>query len=674
MGIFHKILIANRGEIAVRIIKTASRLGIKTVAVFSGEDRDALHVRMADEAYGLAGDHLSETYLNFRNILRIARNSGSAAIHPGYGFLSENPDFAEACKKNRITFIGPSAEAIRLMGNKIAARDFVRKTGVPVLDVITGNRSSLIEQGHQIEYPVLVKAAGGGGGKGMRILYDPAKLETTVQSTAREAKSYFDNDEVYLEKYIENPRHIEVQILGDQQGKVIHLFERECSIQRRYQKIIEETPAVGIPETVRERIRKDAVSIAEGMNYSNAGTIEFLVDEKWNFYFLEMNTRLQVEHPVTEMTTGIDLVEEQIRISSGEMLRWKQEDIKQNGHAMECRIYAEDPENRFLPSPGGITYYREPGLDKVRVDSGMDRAGPIYSNYDPLIGKLVAWGTDRKDTMDRMQNALSAYIIHGLKQNIPFLQSLIQHPLFIRNKISTGFCEKNLNELLENLKQAKYKKDIRMPLIFFLTHQLNNEKNVIRNADNVWEEIGYWRHWMNLVVKMGSKEINIFLLRKEKDRFRLRLADDPQAMNIRILSIRDQYIELEVRDRRWHAYVSHGKNGAGWVSFEGQIFEFCRPDRLPEDHIVVEDVGETKTFRGNIISPMPGKIVKIHVHKKSKIKKGDVLLVVESMKMENNLTAPIDGIVKHVHVTQGQLIDSTEVLMELIPLKEEEKV
>ncbi len=401
-----KILIANRGEIAVRIIRTARKMGITTVAVYAKADHNSLHVQEADEARCIGEVELSETYLNIAKIIAVAKETGCNAIHPGYGFLAENPLFVDACDTAGIIFIGPRADVMRVMGNKIEARAFVKKAGVPVTEGLTGKRETLLKAKSKIGFPVLLKAAAGGGGNGMQIDHEEKELEEALESTSRQALAYFGDDTIYLEKYLDEPRHIEFQILGDDNGNVIHLFERECSIQRRYQKIIEESPSPTLTPELREKMGAAAVRIGKKIGYTNAGTIEFLVDKELNFYFLEMNTRIQVEHPVTEMVTGADLVEEQIRIAEGHSLRLRQETLRQTGHAIECRIYAEDPEHDFRPSPGKMTLYREPVMDHIRIDKGITSDTEITSSYDPMICKLVSWGNDREEARRRMTEAL----------------------------------------------------------------------------------------------------------------------------------------------------------------------------------------------------------------------------------------------------------------------------
>ncbi|MCJ7563677.1 MAG: acetyl-CoA carboxylase biotin carboxylase subunit [Candidatus Aminicenantes bacterium] len=443
-----KILIANRGEIAVRVQRTCRDLGIASVAVFSEPDRHALHVRHADEAYPLPGSAPGETYLNQEKIFDIARRSGANAVHPGYGFLSENPGFARACGERGLVFIGPPPEAIELMGEKTRARARMSQAGVLVVPGTPplATASDARAEARKIGYPVLIKAAAGGGGKGMRRVERPKELGPAFEACRREALSAFGDDRVYLEKYLPEPHHVEFQILADTYGRTLHLFERDCSIQRRHQKIIEETPSPLMTEDLRARMGETAVRAAKACGYTNAGTIEFLVDADRNFYFLEMNTRLQVEHPITEMVTGVDIVERQIRIAEG--ARLEDDVLSMRGTAMECRIYAEDPWNHFLPSPGVIKKLSSPGGPGVRDDTGVYAGYAIPVEYDPLISKLIVWGETRRQTLARMSRALEEYQLIGVRTNILYLRRIIQHPEFAKGVYDTHFIVKHEDELL----------------------------------------------------------------------------------------------------------------------------------------------------------------------------------------------------------------------------------
>ncbi len=456
-----KILIANRGEIAVRVIRSCREMGISTVAVYSDADRTALHVRYSDEAYYLGPSPSNQSYLLIDKVLDVARRSGADAIHPGYGFLSENADFAEKIARAGLIFIGPQAGAIRTMGDKITARKTMINAGVPV---VPGTKEKIVDDkqigkiGKEVGFPIMVKASAGGGGKGMRLVHKPEDLVAAVKGAQSEARASFGDDSVYIEKYIESPHHIEFQILADKHGNAIHLCERECSVQRRHQKVVEETPSPLITEKIRKEMGKAAVAAAQAVNYEGAGTIEFLVDNDLNYYFLEMNTRLQVEHPVTEMVTGVDLVKEQILVASGERLSYKQEDIKQNGHSIECRIYAEDPGNNFMPSPGLINRIIEPQGVGVRNDGYVYAGFEIPLFYDPMISKLVTWGKDRNEAISRMKRALGEYIISGIRTSIQFLHRIMETPAFVNGKYNTHFIADNEEFLFEPCMYGAQKK------------------------------------------------------------------------------------------------------------------------------------------------------------------------------------------------------------------------
>ena len=444
---FKKILIANRGEIAVRVIRACRELGITSVAVYSDADRAALHVRKADEAYHIGPAAASESYLKTSGILDAAKRSGADAIHPGYGFLSENAKFAQACVDAGVKFIGPTAASMEMMGSKTRARQHMQVAGVPFVPGTAQGLDSH-EQAQQIAaqigYPVMLKAAAGGGGKGMRLVHRSEDLRSALEAARSEAQRAFGDGEVYLEKAILNPRHIEVQVLADEHGNTVHLGERECSIQRRHQKVVEESPSPFVDSQIRQRMGEVAVRVAQAAGYTNAGTVEFLVDQNKNFYFLEMNTRLQVEHPVTELTTGLDLVHLQIRIASGEKLPFTQKDIQIRGHAIECRIYAEDPDNGYFPSPGKITLLLAPSGPGIRRDSGMYEGWTVPMEYDPLLAKLVGYGSDRQQAISRLQRALNEYFVGGIKTNISLFRRIFNDADFRAGKLDTGFLDRLL--------------------------------------------------------------------------------------------------------------------------------------------------------------------------------------------------------------------------------------
>ncbi|AFQ43046.1 acetyl-CoA carboxylase biotin carboxylase subunit [Desulfosporosinus meridiei] len=444
---FKKILIANRGEIALRIIRACRELDIETVAVFSEGDREALHVKAADEAVCIGPVASAKSYLNIPNIISAAELTGVDAIHPGYGFLSENARFSEICESCNITFIGPSPKVIETMGDKATARKTMIEGGVPVVpgskDIITDEKTAGIVA-EEIGYPVLIKASAGGGGKGMRVAQNAKELSKSIKAAQNEAQASFGNAEVYLEKYVEEPRHIEIQVLGDNYGNVIHLGERDCSLQRRHQKLLEESPSSAISPELRERMGAVAVQAAKSANYSNAGTIEFLLDRHGNFYFIEMNTRIQVEHPVTEMVTGLDLVKEQIRLAAGEPLGYTQADIQMRGWAIECRINAENPDKNFMPSPGPITIYHAPGGPGVRVDSAVYQGYAVSPYYDSMVGKLIVWGATRQEAIARMKRALEEFVIEGIHTTIPFHLKVLDNAFYQRGEVYTNFIQRRI--------------------------------------------------------------------------------------------------------------------------------------------------------------------------------------------------------------------------------------
>lgn len=448
---FNRILVANRGEVAVRVIRACREMGIHVVAVYSKADRDSFHVRLANDAICIGNARSSDSYLNIPSIISAAEIADVEAIHPGWGFLSENPHFSEICESCQIKFIGPNPESVRLMGDKSLARETIRKAGIPLIPGSRGviqNQEDALRTAKRIGYPVIIKAKAGGGGKGMKVAHNDGKLVSAYLTAKAEAEAAFGDPDVYIEKYIENPRHIEFQILADQYGHILHLGERDCSIQRRHQKLLEESPSPIMSKKLRRKMGEMAVRAAKAVNYVNAGTIEFLVDDKENFYFMEMNTRLQVEHPVTEMVTGIDLVKEQIRIAAGEQLKWSQDDIKSRGAAIECRINAEDPDNDFLPSPGKIEQLVFPGGPGVRVDSHIYRGYDVTPFYDSMIAKIIVWGNGRTEAVNILRRALHETEIGPIKTTIGLHKRIVQSQAFQRGKVSTRFIE----ELIEREK------------------------------------------------------------------------------------------------------------------------------------------------------------------------------------------------------------------------------
>ena len=491
---FSKILIANRGEIAVRVMRACREMGIRTVAVYSDVDRKSLHVRYADQAFHIGPAPSPDSYLRIDRLLDAAKRSGAEAIHPGYGFLAENPEFARACADAGLVFIGPPVAAMELMGSKTTARQAVIQAGLPVVPGAGRNLESF-EEAHRVAegigYPVMLKASAGGGGKGLRLVPSPAELESAYNTARSEAQNAFGDPSLYLEKYLDRPRHIEIQILGDQYGRLIHLCERECSLQRRHQKLLEECPSPIVQEELRQRMGETAVRIGKLAGYWNAGTVEFLLDQSGNFYFLEMNTRLQVEHPVTELVMGIDLVKEQIQIGAGEKLAWRQEDVRMRGAAIECRIYAEDPTNNFFPSPGYISRLQVPAGPGVRRDSGVYEGWTVPLEYDPLLSKVAVWGTGRAEAIARMRRALGEYEIFGIKTNIPFFRRLLEHPEFVAGHLDTGLIDRALAAgLMEEAPPSP--EEERVAVLAAALHMGGGEgkKTPASTCDSTWKNAG----------------------------------------------------------------------------------------------------------------------------------------------------------------------------------------
>lgn len=499
-----KVLVANRGEIAIRVMRSCREMDIRTVAVFSDADRSSMHVRYADEAYHIGPSPSAESYLVIDKIIKVAKQSGADAIHPGYGFLSENAEFSDRCKTEGIVFIGPDSHAINTMGDKITARKNMIAAGVPV---VPGTTEPIIDENEAIKtinkmgLPVMIKASAGGGGKGMRLVKKESEILSSIRAARSEALNSFNNDAVYIEKYIDSPHHIEFQILADNHGNAVHLFERECSVQRRHQKVVEETPSPIMTAKVRAEMGKHAVAAAQAVNYSGAGTIEFITDNDLNYYFLEMNTRLQVEHPITERVVGVDLVKQQIHIANNEVLKLKQEDLQQNGHAIECRIYAEDAENNFMPSPGVIKHMSEPLGLGIRHDGYVYEGFEIPVFYDPMISKLIAWAETREEAIERMRRALYNYKITGIKTSMKFLERIMETPDFVKGQYNTHFVEDNFDFLMTQPEYEGDNEDVAIITAFInYTDRLDKmqpepiKKNMAKN----WKDFGRKRSILRL--------------------------------------------------------------------------------------------------------------------------------------------------------------------------------
>ena len=656
----NKVLIANRGEIAVRIIKTLRRLHIGSVAVFADNDANALHRRLADEAYPLGSGVLKDTYLNIQKIIDAALDAGVDAVHPGYGFLSENPELAEACASNNLIFIGPDPQSMRLMGNKIEARKIAMSYGIPITFGMMGSHDEILQMADTLPYPVLIKAAAGGGGKGMHIVWEKENLKPEMERASREAEKYFGDGTVFVEQYIENPRHIEVQILADHFGHVIHLHERECTIQRRYQKIVEESPSPTLTEEKRQQLCDTAVRLCKAIGYRNAGTVEFLVDKDLNFYFLEINTRIQVEHPVTEMRTGIDIVEEQIRIARGKEMGWTQEAIQPQGHAIELRIYAENPENGFLPTPGKVTAYHEPQIRGTRVDSSIDGPCSISEVYDPMIAKLICHAKDRQAAIETAQNALKQFIIQGLTTNKAYLWEVIKNPDFDENKIDTGFCSSHQDVLLKALNDSRDHLNVNDIAASFLVFDCC-KRQFEHHTDNVWEEIGYWRYHMQLMVDVEGVKVPVCITDAEAGKIRGSMGDVP--FKVEFIQYENNQLKIMLNGRTETVYCSVNDEHKTIVNFHGLNFTCYRTDQLNDtlDYACKETVND----KSRLVSPMPGKVVKINVKEGDEVNEGMIMMVVEAMKMENNIVAAGKAKVKRIFVEEGQMVDNKLQLIEL---------
>lgn len=669
-----KVLIANRGEIALRIIRTARSLGYTIVSVYSEQDKDAAHVKESDEAIYLSGDILSETYLNIDAIIKAAKDTGADAIHPGYGFLSENPLFAKACETAGIIFVGPSSESISAMGNKIAAREIARKHGVPIAPGLTGSPEELLERYKEVGFPLLIKAAAGGGGKGMRIVRSEDEMASALRSTSSEAANYFGDGTVYIERFFDGPRHIEVQVLGDKFGKMIHLFERECSMQRRHQKIIEEAPSPTLTSEVREKMCSAAITLASSIGYYCAGTIEFLVDNDLNFYFLEMNTRIQVEHPVTEFITGVDIVKEQFMIAQDNPLSLEQNELTINGHSIEVRVYAEDPLNNFMPSPGQILKYNSPstksttGSSSLRIDdSKFHDHSVVFSNFDPMISKVIAHGKDRTEAIAHLTDFLPDYSVFGIKTNLSFLQVLLKHPDFISNKIHTRYIDNNLPQLISFFNESKSKIDPLIPLTGALVYSLKKNQSKDTLPSDIWSQIGYWRLYRTVSASLDDKFYTVIIEKHDGDSiiYKYPSQSDPKSFIKGAISKKgDHNFLLSLNDVLSELYIIDSDREV-LVKYLGHDFVFKRTDIAPDDSQTMKPVRIENANNGDMISPMPGRVLSVKVTQGLKVNKGDLLIVIEAMKMENNILAPYDGTVDKILVKEGASVDTSSHLVHL---------
>jgi len=671
---FKKILIANRGEIACRVIKTARRMGIKTVAVYSEADRNAVHVEMADEAVLIGPAPAAQSYLIAEKIIEAAKKTGAEAIHPGYGFLSENAGFAEALKEAGIAFIGPNIEAIKAMGDKIESKKAAAQARVSTVPGYLGvieSPEQAISIANDIGYPVMIKASAGGGGKGMRIARSSDEVREGFLTSTAEAKSSFGDDRVFIEKFVENPRHIEIQVLGDKHGNVVYVFERECSIQRRNQKVIEEAPSPFLDEATRKAMGEQAVALSKAVNYESAGTVEFIVDPKKNFYFLEMNTRLQVEHPVTEMITGLDLVEQMIRVAYGEKLQFKQEDLKINGWAVESRVYAEDPFRKFLPSIGRLVKYRPPVEGPrlngtiVRNDTGTEEGGEISMFYDPMIAKLITWGPTREAAINAQAAALDAFYIDGIEHNIPFLSALMQHPRWRAGNLSTGFIAEEYPDGFHHREPEGEERDILAAVAAWIDHINNIRRRHI--SGQLPHAVGL-RLGAARIVKLGKFEQHVVLAGDYKNGTTVTFTDaegNPQKT-------------VEFETKWWFGKpIWHGKVDGKEVSVQVRVipngFDLSYNGVRTKAHVyttreadLIALMPEKKAADTSkkLLCPMPGLVVSISVEEGQEVKEGEQLAIVEAMKMQNVLKAERDVTVTKLRAKPGDSLAVDAVIME----------
>ena len=662
---FDKILVANRGEIACRVIRSAKRLGIRTVAVYSDADTAALHVAMADEAYHIGPAPARESYLRGDAILEVASQSGAQAIHPGYGFLSENDGFAEACAAAGIVFIGPPTGAIRAMGSKSAAKKIMEDARVPLVPGYHGENQEpdfLRAEAGRIGFPVLIKASAGGGGKGMRAVLGAADFDDALAAAKREARASFGDDKVLLEKYLTRPRHVEIQVFADSRGNAVHLFERDCSIQRRHQKVLEEAPAPGMKPELRARMGDAAVAAARAIGYVGAGTVEFLLDEDGSFYFMEMNTRLQVEHPVTEMITGQDLVEWQLLVASGEALPCSQAQLTIGGHAIEARIYAEDPGKDFLPSIGRLNHLRPPADSAhVRIDTGVRQGDEVSIYYDPMIAKLIVWDTDRAGALRRLRKALADYQVVGVTTNTGFLGSVAAHPAFAVGEVDTGFIERHRTDLFPAARPAPDRTLALASLDVLLRREEEARHAAGCSLDpySPWHQSSGWRlnfdnyHTLHLV---DGEETVTVTVHYRPGGYLLSLPEGELLVRGTLDAAGDLLADLG-GTRVKATVVRHGATLT--IMEQGRVHVLT----IHDPHTCS---GEEDVVDGTLAAPMPGKVVAVLVEPGARVEKGRPLMILEAMKMEHTITAPRDGLVATLNFTVGSLVNEGAELLALV--------
>jgi acyl-CoA carboxylase subunit alpha len=658
MGIraFRKILISNRGEIALRVMRSCHAMGVDTVAVYSDADANAPHVRFAGEAFRLGAAPAQESYLRIEKVIEAARRTGAEAIHPGYGFLSENAEFAESCAAAGIVFIGPPPAAIRAMGLKSSARRLAAEAGAPVVPGYDGEDQSLetlLARMIEIGFPVLIKASAGGGGKGMRVVRTESEVDGSVEAARREAEKAFGDGSLLLEKYVEGARHVEVQILGDARGNLVHLFERDCSPQRRHQKIVEESPSPAVNEELRRKMGEAAVKIGRAIGYTNAGTVEFILAPSGGFYFIEVNTRLQVEHPVTEMVTGLDLVRLQVEIAEGRPLPFSQADLKAEGHAIEARLYAEDPANDFLPSTGKILDLHLPAVEGLRIDSGVESGMEVGIHYDPMLAKLIARGEDRDDAIRKLVHALRQSSIQGLRTNRDFLIRLLDHTDFRRGMAHTGFIAEHLNELIAD-DDPRLNRDSLVAAALYLQNQWRASNELLDELPPSYRNNPYRDPSIRL--QIGGDEIAVSWNQTGADVYLARVSDS--TVKAQMLSSIHDVLRIEIDGvQRAFRIAEAGDELYVHSSLGSRVIK--RPPRHPAPQAASEQASAN--------SPMPGKVLKILVETGQKVSAGDPLIILEAMKMEHTMRAALDGVVEAVLVSQGEVIAPGQLLVQMAP-------
>ncbi len=656
---FKKILIANRGEIACRVIRTARKMGIQTVAVYSDADRNALHVSMADEAIHIGGAPSRDSYLVFERVIEAAKQTGAEAIHPGYGFLSENAAFCQACEANDIVFIGPPVGAIEAMGSKSAAKQIMEKAGVPLVPGYHGedqSRDIIKQAADDMGYPVLLKAAAGGGGKGMRQVWSESEFDEALAAAKREAMNSFGDDHMLVEKYLTQPRHVEIQVFCDQQGNGVFLFERDCSVQRRHQKVIEEAPAPGMTEALRNAMGDAALRAAQAIDYVGAGTVEFLLDVDGSFYFMEMNTRLQVEHPVTELITGQDLVEWQLRVAAGEPLPLAQEELQIRGHAFEARIYAEDPANDFLPVTGTLSFLQAPDASEhVRVDTGVRQGDEVSVYYDPMIAKLIVWDENRDKALQRLTTALRQYRISGMTTNLEFLYNLSSCAPFREAQLDTGFIEKHHSVIFHDSAQM-IERELPLAALYLVLQQAQQARQQAQNSNDPtspWHATSAWR--------LNEPHVHRFSLRFHEQEYGVAVEQEtlPQATRYRI-QVGEQTISAEgaIDGTSLRANLDGYQLRAEVAEHDGHYSLYTQDSALTFS-LVTPDLGEldSDSGGGGLTAPMNGTMVTLLAEVGQSVSKGDALLVMEAMKMEHTIRAPADGLVEEFYFQPGELVD-----------------